>query len=88
MYLRSLQCCMRVLLPAPRLLERAAFKKAFAGGVGRFEFCERRAAQVGGFPFGWGWPVELTCYCLMVRGSVSLKLRVDSAGKTTSFSPV
>lgn len=41
---------------------------------------------MGGFSLGVA--VEFTCYCLIVRGSVSVKLRADSAGRTISFSPV
>jgi hypothetical protein len=48
-----------------------------------------REEPPGGGGFFWLWLTRQTyCYILMVRGSVSLKLRVDSAGRTISFSPV
>ena len=52
-----------------------------------FRFREGRAARWGGFPLAVGHLVRC-CYFLMVRGSVSLKLRVDSAGRTISLFPV
>jgi hypothetical protein len=52
-----------------------------------FRFQEGRAAQWGGFTLDVG-NSETCCYILMVRGSVSLKLSADSAGRMISFSPV
>jgi hypothetical protein len=43
---------------------------------------------MGGLCFGSGWLGEICGYILTVRGSVSLKLSADSAGRTISFSPV
>src|SRR5882724_2981165 len=43
----------------------------------------------GGAAFLWLWVArEMFGYILTVRGSVSLKLRAVSAGRTISFSPV
>src|ERR1700730_2938270 len=51
-----------------------------------FRFREERAARAA---FVWTWVTrEICCYILTVRGSVSWKLRADSAGRTISFSPV
>ncbi len=45
--------------------------------------------RAGGAALFWTWVTRaIYCYSLMVRGSVSLKLRVDSAGRTISFPPV
>ena len=44
----------------------------------------RESRRWGGFPLA----IEVYCYILTVRGSASLKLRVDSVGRTISSSPV
>jgi hypothetical protein len=49
--------------------------------------CDGRAARWGGF-FVDTVTRENNCYILMVTGSVSVKLRADSAGRTISLSPV
>jgi hypothetical protein len=53
---------------------------------GVLEICDGRAARWGGFL--WMWVTENNCYILMVTGSVSVKLRADSAGRTISLSAV
>jgi hypothetical protein len=55
--------------------------------MGTFELCEGEPPG-GAALLGDGVAGEIYCYRLMVRGAVSLKLSVDSAGRTISFSPV
>ena len=52
-----------------------------------FRVREGRAARCG-VAFLWTVTRENNCYIFMVTGSVSMKLRADSAGRTISFSPV
>jgi hypothetical protein len=47
-----------------------------------------RKKPPGGAAFSWKVTRENNCYILIVTGSVSVKLRADSAGRTISFSPV
>jgi hypothetical protein len=72
----------RVRKPSPRWGHQSILRF-----LGMFEICDGRAARWGGFFVD---PVtrENNCYILMVTGSVSVKLRADSAGRTISFSPV
>ena len=67
---------------------RHGFTHAFGYASGVIAIHKTREPPGGAaFPLVGGTR-EMFRYCFTVRGSVSLKLSMDSAGRTISFSPV
>jgi len=87
----SEQDAARYVKPGSRILRGRVAR--FSGGLGlgfcglllrRTGFVKGKAAQRA----AWVWRLRCSIYIFTVRGSDSLKLRVDSAGRMISLLPV